>query len=88
MSELFPNNQYGPNIINQSEDEYRKVKYPFHVRHRYIDKETKEHKYWDSSHCPVCYWNPKYDLWDSLIDKYKNLDIVYCRRCGQAVKFD
>lgn len=88
MSELFPNNIFDPNIVNQPEQEYRKAKYPFHIRHMYIDATTKEEKYWDSSHCPVCFWNEKYGLWDSLIGKHEGSDIVYCRRCGQKVKWD
>ena len=84
---LFPNNS-DPSIVNQSEMEYRIAKYPFHVRHRYIDSKTGESKYWDSSHCPVCFWKTEYGIWDSLIDKNKDSDIVYCRRCGQAVKLD
>lgn len=84
---LFPNNS-DPSIVNQSEMDYRIAKYPFHVRHKYIDAKTGESKYWDSSHCPVCFWKTEFGLWDSLIDKYKDSDIVYCRRCGQAVKWN
>jgi hypothetical protein len=54
----------------------------------YIDATTKEEKYWDSSHCPVCFWDKKYGLWESLIGKIEGSDIVYCRRCGQKVKWD
>ena len=88
MSTLFPNNICDPDIVNQPEQEYRKAKYVYHVRHRYIDATTKEEKYWDSSHCPVCFWNKKYGLWVSLIGKNEESDIVYCRRCGQKVKWD
>lgn len=88
MSTLFPNNIFDPNIVNQPEQEYRKPKYPFYVRHRYISATTKEEKYWDSPHCPVCFWNKKYGIWESLIDKLEGSDIVYCRRCGQAVKWE
>ena len=84
---LFPNNS-DPNIVNQSEMEYRIAKYPFHVRHRYIDSKTGESKYWDSSHCPVCFWKTGLGIWESLIDKSTESDIVYCRRCGQAVKWE
>jgi len=81
---LFPNNCYDPNIVNQPEIEYRTAKYPFHVRHRYIDAQTGEHRYWDSSHCPVCFWNKEVRLWDSLIGE----DDKFCRRCGQKVIWD
>ena len=84
---LFPNNS-DPSIVNQSEMDYRIAKYPFRVRHRYIDTKTGESKYWDSSHCPVCFWKPELGIWDSLIDKNTGSNIVYCRRCGQKVKWD
>ena len=88
MSKLFPHNQSDPNILNQPEEEYRKAKYAFKVRHRYIEAKTGEHKYMDSSHCPVCFWNPKYDFWTSVIGKRKDSDVAYCRLCGQKVIFD
>lgn len=83
MSNLFPHNS-DPSILKQSDAEYRIAKYPCHVRHRYIDSKTKEEKYWDSSHCPVCFWNQSVGLWDSLIDR----DSAFCRRCGQKVKWE
>ena len=86
MSDLFPHNS-DPNIVNQPQIEYRVAKYPFYVRHRWIDPQTGEHKFWDSAHCPVCFWNTKYGLWDTLIGDGQNKDL-FCRRCGQAVKWD
>lgn len=85
MSNLFPHNEYDADIINQAEIEYRIAKYPFRVRHKNIDAETKEVITWDSTHCPVCFWNhEKYGLWDSLIDKRAK----FCRRCGQKIKWE
>ena len=85
MSDLFPNNQYDADIINQPEIEYRTAKYPFRMRHHYIDSTTKEEKTWDSTHCPVCFWNYKvYGVWDSMIDK----GTKFCRRCGQKIKWE
>ena len=84
MGELFPHNCYDTNIVNQSEIEYRTAKYPFHMRHRYIDAATGEHKSWDSAHCPVCFWKNDVDLWDSIVDR----GTLFCRRCGQKLKWD
>ena len=85
MSELiFPHNTFDPNIVNQPESEYRVAKYPFHIRHEYIDTETGESRYWDSSHCPVCFWNEKYGILNSMIDK----GTLFCRRCGQKIKWE
>ena len=85
MSELFPHNEYDANIVNQSEIEYRTAKYPFRVRHHYIDNTTKEEKTWDSTHCPVCFWNYEvYGLWDCMVDK----GTKFCRRCGQKIKWE
>lgn len=84
MSDLFPRNCYDPNIVNQPEIEYRTAKYPFHVRHRYIDASSGKAKFWDSSHCPVCFWNERIGLWDSVIGK----DSMFCKRCGQKIRWD
>ena len=85
MSDLFPNNQYDADIINQPEIEYRTAKYPFRMRHHYIDSITKEEKTWDSTHCPICFWNYKvYDVWDSMIGE----GTKFCRRCGQKIKWE
>lgn len=85
MSNLFPHNEYDVNIVNQAEIEYRTAKYPFRMRHTYIDSVTKEEKYWDSTHCPVCFWNyEKYGLWDSIVDR----ETKYCRNCGQKIKWE
>jgi hypothetical protein len=85
MSDLFPHNQYDANIINQPETEYRIAKYPFRIRHMYIDSATKKEKHWDSTHCPVCFWNYEvYGVWDSMIDK----GTKFCRRCGQKIKWE
>lgn len=81
---LFPHNCYDHNIVNQPEMEYRVAKYPFRVMHRYIVKETGEDKYWDSTHCPVCFWNTEVDLWSSLIDK----GTKFCSRCGQKINWE
>ena len=84
MSALFPHNRFDPDIVNQPEIEYRNAKYPHRMRHHYIEKETGEEKTWDSAHCPVCFWNPDYGLWDCLIDKGTR----FCRRCGQKIKWE
>lgn len=84
MSDLFPHNEYDSNIVNQPELEYRIAKYPFRVRHEYIVKETKEDGHWDSTHCPVCFWDKNVDFWDSMIDK----GTKFCRICGQKIKWE
>ena len=83
MSVLFPHNSYDANIINQPEIEYRKAKHPFRMRNRYKDANTKEELIWDSTHCPVCFWNKQYSCWESLIDR----DTNYCPRCGQKINW-
>lgn len=35
-------------------------------------------------HCPVCFDNPKYSYFESLLDK----GVKYCRRCGQAIDWN
>lgn len=84
MSDLFPNNQYDPEIVNQPEIEYRTAKYPFRIRHHYRDAKTGERLSWDSTHCPVCFWNLEYGCWDCLIDK----GMRFCIRCGQKIKWE
>lgn len=84
MSNLFPHNCYNAEIVNQPEIEYRVAKYPFMVRNAYKKKETGELVYWDSTHCPVCFWNTKYGFWDTMVDK----GTKFCRRCGQKIKWE
>ena len=84
MSELFPHNQYDTDIVNQPEIEYRVAKYTFRVRNAYKSKETGELKHWDSTHCPVCFWNKEYGFWDSMVDA----GTKFCRRCGQKIKWE
>lgn len=85
MSDLFPHNEYDANIIQQAEIEYRTARYPFRIRHAYIDAKTKEEKHWVSTHCPVCFWNyDVYGLWDTIVDK----GTKFCRRCGQKIKWE
>ena len=84
MSKLFPHNMYDPDIINQPEVEYRVAKYPFRVLHKYIIKGTDKEGAWVSTHCPVCFWNENYGLWDCLIDR----KVQFCHRCGQKINWD
>lgn len=72
-------NQYDSNIVNQPEIEYRTAKYPFTVINQFDSG-----KKWCSTHCPVCFWNEKYGIWDCLVDK----GVPFCRRCGQKLKWD
>lgn len=65
------------------EMEYRKAKTPFFMTHRYIDAETKKEGTWVSTHCPVCFWNEKVGLWDSMIDR----GTPFCSRCGQKIEW-
>jgi hypothetical protein len=84
MSELFPHNCYDPKIVNQPEIEYRVAKYPFRVRNAYKESGSGELVYWNSTHCPVCFWNMDIDFWDSMIGNGTR----FCRRCGQKIKWD
>ena len=75
-----------PTIETKSdpEMEYRKAKAPFFMTHRYIDAETKKEGTWVSTHCPVCFWNEKVGLWDSMIDR----GTPFCSRCGQKIEWE
>lgn len=67
------------NIVNQSEIEYGKAKPPFIVKHV-----SQNGDVWYTSHCPVCMWDDEYGLWDCMID----IDVKYCRRCGQKIDWE
>ena len=82
MSDLFPHNCYDSRIVNQPEIEYRKAKYPFRMRH--ITLTTEGEKRWDTTHCPVCFWNQECGIWGSLLDE----GTKFCRRCGQKIMWE
>lgn len=79
MSELFPHNEYNPDIVNQPEIEYRTAKHPFRMLHHCIS--NGEDETWVSTHCPVCFWNQQIGVWGSMVDK----GTKFCRRCGQKI---
>jgi endogenous inhibitor of DNA gyrase (YacG/DUF329 family) len=84
MSDLFPHNSYDSSIINQPEIEYRTAKYPFCMRHKYIDSKTGEGFYMDTQHCPVCFWNQEIGMWESALSKEQ----PFCSKCGQKIRWD
>lgn len=74
-------NIFDADIVNQPEIEYRKAKPPFAIKHKTIEEETGEETAWYSAHCPVCFWDGKYGLWDCELD----IRAPFCRRCGQKI---
>lgn len=74
-------NIFDSEIVNQPEIEYRNAKPPFVMKHKAI--ENGEERTWYSTHCPVCFWDGRYGLWDCMVDRYA----PFCRRCGQKINW-